>query len=465
MRKTTRLSRALLLESLEARAVFCVAGHDVLNFAQPALPDEARLFQPAQFQRSELRSTNGNKSHAIDLHRDAQIGDTHIGQRLRESSQHRRHFEFDLDMPPPEGEGRPFDSTPSQANSSPLADLFNQAREVGRPSLLLLNSFARPTAEIVSRIEVDSSNLSGSNFLSGNNLSGNNLSGSNLSGNSNGPINQLANGVAGSALLDRLPNAQSAGNAMPVIATSSAVAQDTLALLSQPILFGGTATFDFSASHGNNSEPYSSIDNQRFGEPQLSKARSSESDAIFDPSLTARGKEIDPLESVLSDLSADHGRPASQFVSNADLPSSRSDQGWREKQAAAPVDYLFADGGMIALTLNRDTSLRDLEEMTDEARNEGKAWIANVGIYRAFENAAVAATEYASLTNRTARSTESPANAEVSEVEGPLAGTDLRPSVGFAVALGVLTLGFRRFRKIVPLMYKGRNVAMPLKLE
>jgi hypothetical protein len=114
---------------------------------------------------------------------------------------------------------------------------------------------------------------------------------------------------------------------------------------------------------------------------------------------------------------------------------------------------------MIALALNRDITLSELEDISEDARSENKAWIANVGIFRAFENGAVAATEYSGLTNRVGRNTNSNStNAELAESEAEVANTQLHPLLAStSAALGAMVFGLRRMRKSSLLMFTTGN--------
>jgi len=109
----------------------------------------------------------------------------------------------------------------------------------------------------------------------------------------------------------------------------------------------------------------------------------------------------------------------------------------------------FADGGLIAIALNRDLAIHELGEIAGDDSSENKAWTANVGIFRAFENGALAATHYAGLSNRTARNADL-LEAEVSspDVEAEVSSTPMHPLLtSSSAALGVLLVGLRRFRK------------------
>ncbi len=50
------------------------------------------------------------------------------------------------------------------------------------------------------------------------------------------------------------------------------------------------------------------------------------------------------------------------------------------------------EGGMLGLMINRDRSQQDFSEVAEDIRSENMAWMANVGIIRALESGAVAAT-------------------------------------------------------------------------
>ncbi len=182
-------------------------------------------------------------------------------------------------------------------------------------------------------------------------------------------------------------------------------------------------------------------------------------DSIVDENLLERAAAVESLETLLSNLAENHRRKQSQAEFNVDKPLTRNDESWRTESSDAQVEMAFADGGMISLALNRDVALSELEDVSDVARSENRAWVANVGIFRAFEGGAVAATEYAGLTNRISKNAEARSStAELSEVEAEVANSQLHPLLASTSAIvGGLMLGLRRMRKATPLMHTLRR--------
>ena len=222
----------------------------------------------------------------------------------------------------------------------------------------------------------------------------------------------------------------------------------------------GTTVFDFSTRLGIAGERPSaaSIASQRVDEFQFTRPQAipSPSETLFDQAMAERSASVESLENLLSGLAENHRRSRvhNGFETNT---NSRNEQGWRPDANSAEV--AFAEGGMIALALNRDVALSELEDISEDARSENIAWIANVGVFRALEYGAVAATENAGVTNRAGRTEESSSTtAELAEVEGEVADSRLHPLLASSsAALGAVIFGLRRIRKSTTLMFTSRK--------
>ena len=222
-------------------------------------------------------------------------------------------------------------------------------------------------------------------------------------------------------------------------------------------LVSGSATFDLSEKTDGLVNPWA--DGFRFTRPIPVPSDAIADQAVAEQAVSEQSSVLESLEKLLPGLAENHLRNRTQNGFDANQPNARQEKNWRP-EAPASVEVAFADGGMIALALNRDIAMSELKELSDDARSENKAWIANVGIFRAFENGAVAATEYAGLTNRVTRNAASNALPEdESEVEGEVANSQLHPLLAStSAALGAVMLGLRRMRrKTVPLLFASRK--------
>ncbi len=122
------------------------------------------------------------------------------------------------------------------------------------------------------------------------------------------------------------------------------------------------------------------------------------------------------------------------------------------------------EGGMIALTLNREASVQDFNELSDDIRNENVAWMASLGIIRSFESGGLATTEISGLINRTV---QTPSHVDAStkratddlvELELERAPTRLQPLLASSsIALGAMLFGLRRVRKTVQLQFTSNR--------
>lgn len=430
MREKARLFRSLMVESLECRSVFSVDGLDVWQ----CIPDTSRLeldqIEPAQFQRSGQPMT----------------GDDHHSHR---AGSHRRNFDHEFDLPP-EGEGIAFDVARGlNANLSPrfptqLTPNQTSSTQSNDPHIVIAVNTLQTQAVFSQFNDVNLDNAADFQVDSGNRTA------SSSSGNSS--IGRVA------------PSPQNSATATPTISTGNSETQAHLTTLSQLSLSDGTTKFDFSsrlvdnlgANHQRTAA--TSFSGPRAGNFNFTKPHAFTTDSLINSDLVERTAGVATVGNLLSQLaeSQQHGR--TQY--DANLHFSKSEQAWRPEQNSVSEEVTFADGGMIALALNREMALIELEELSKDAHSEKKAWVANVGIYRAFENDAVAATEYTGMTTRVGRIGESRSTkVDLADGESEVASTQLRPLLASAsAAIGVVMFGLRRFRKSVPLlMYTSRK--------
>ena len=449
MREKAKLFRALLLEPLELRAVFSADGLVVWQCVQPSSDVEyAQLHLP----HTDHTLATGD----IVLSNDLQAG-IQAGHRSRGPSQHKHVFdiEFDMPLPPAEGEGRPHDDAArfnfNPLHANPPTRIPNVPSEPG--IVIVVDALPNPSVfspprEVIGgnipRIPADSGSLTNVTSRHTN-------------------TNFAENSSTSSMTINRVPTADTRNFTVgtPAVLTSISVTQANLAIQNPPAMSVGTATFDFSTRLGSNNFRSTAIDlsHQRTDEFHFTKPLSLSRDSVIDPALLERASGVASLESLLSDLAENHRRQRTQNGFDANQPDARSGQNWRPEHNAASVEIAFAEGGMIALALNRDIAFAELEDNSEVARQERRAWVANVGIYRAFENGAVAVTEHTGLTNRTSPKSESQSiQVDWPEVESEIASTPLHPLLAStSAALGLVIFGLRRIRKSVPLMYTSRK--------
>ena len=468
MSEKARQFRSLLLEPLECRSVFSADGIEVWHFSQSSLHFDVDRFQPAQYPRTEAASTdshvdsqwNRDLEHSSDFDgvkfsgRRSSHGSHGIG-----SSMNRGRFN-DAPLPPADGEGPSRDVPTAALDSKPKFD--------SKPVQI-------PTRSIDSIIVVVSPTLAGliqsrdsgpANPLSRPQLDSRGAAEVDSLPNSN-PTNSNPPGPSSFARVPTSPSSNpslSSHSQIPAALNSfaplsGATGQVNLASASSQVsssvasgLVSGTATFDFS-------EKTDGLAKRWGGDFRFTRPIPVPTVAIADQALGDQASSLESLEKLLPGLAENHLHNRTQNGFDANQPNARHENN-RRPETSASVEVAFADGGMIALALNRDIAMSDLEELSDDARSENKAWIANVGIFRAFENGAVAATEYAGLTNRVTRNAASSASPQgVSEVEGEVANSQLHPLLAStSAALGVVMFGLRRMRsKTAPLLFSSRK--------
>ncbi len=126
-----------------------------------------------------------------------------------------------------------------------------------------------------------------------------------------------------------------------------------------------------------------------------------ESRLMADVDACVVGREM--LEQLLADLTENHQRERTESTRMATEKSPPSLTRTIDSVAVDAVYELLGpvEGGMIALTLNREASVQDFNELSDDIRNENVAWMASLGIIRSFERGGLATTEISGLINRT----------------------------------------------------------------
>ena len=455
MREKARLFRALLLEPLECRTVFAAEGLDIWQCVHPSSGVEFNQSQSAQLLHTEHALATDGAVSSNAVHRGIQAG-----QRSRGTSQHGHVFdcEFDRPLPPAEGEGRLHADAP-RFNFNPPSHIPNQPS--GQPNGQPNGPRVLPNEPRVA-IAVDAV-PNPIVFSPPRDLSGDNIPRAQVElGGSNSGTSRLTT-ITGNNSIDQVPTSATPNSVSVtrVVSTSVSVAQANLVAQNFLAVSAGTTTFDFSAQPTIASENFTLLGsrNQRTGEYHFTKPPSLSADAIFDPTLLERATGVASLENLLSDLAENHRRNRTQNEFDTNQPNTRSEQNWRPEQNATSVAISFADGGMIALALNRDKAFAELEDMSEVGLGENRAWVSYVGIYRAFENGAVAATEYARLANRISSNTDlQSTKIDWSEVESEVANTQLHSLLAStSAALGLAMFGLRRLRKSVPLIYTIRK--------
>lgn len=457
MSEKARQFRSLLLEPLECRALFSIDGIEVWQFSRQSLNFDLDHFQPAQYRHDDFAIWSGylhgssvrNSEHAKDF----PDNDFVEKRSPRGHSMHRGRFDnWDAPLPPAESEGPSTESAfvPTQSKPNQHTPLQSKPTQF----IIFIDTVPSiPQSHDLTQASVPRSSVD--------------------SVNSNRTNNPPTSFDGGSVAFDRAPTAASQNSlaknstvrnlsdstnstAAPVNRASSTLAPQSFATSPS----SGTNTFDFSTlPRSFNEQPALTnsggqrSDDFRFTNPQTIP---SPSDHIFDQAMSEASASVESLESLLSGLAENHRRSRIQsgFDANA---SSRYEHDWRPNTTSAEV--AFAEGGMIALALNRDAALNELEDISDDARSENNAWIANVGIFRAFENGAVAATEYAGVTNRVGKNEgSSTPRSEMTEAESEVADSRLHPLLAStSAALGAVMFGLRRIRKSTPLMFTSRK--------
>jgi hypothetical protein len=462
--------RSLLLETLECRSLFSVDGLEFWQCSHASLSFDVDPSQPGQYPPAEAAKLDRDSSWAAKVERSNDFdGVKYYERRSRGSSafgssMHRGRFD-NAPLPPAESEGASiggpkdaFDTKPGldsrlSLDSRPGLDLrpILDSKSVQSPTqaidpgiILVINSVLTQSrdvgpASIPARTQVESRSAERIENLQA----------------SNSTSNNSVERVSPSFLQDSRFNSQGLISAVPISSTATQVAFSSGSSSALSAQASGVTTLDFSWNISSGSEQSPWGDDFRFTRPLPVPAPS---DALVDGALVEHAS-LESLENLLSGLAENHRRNRIQNGFDANQSNSRNEQNWRPETSTS-VEVTFADGGMIALALNRDLALSELEEILDDARSENKAWVANVGIFRAFENGAVAATEYAGLTNRTTRNGgSSSTEQELSGAEAEVANSHFHPLLAStSAALGVVMLGLRRMsRKSIPLLFTSRK--------
>ncbi|MDX1925887.1 MAG: hypothetical protein SFV81_05185 [Pirellulaceae bacterium] len=454
MREKARQFRSLLLEPLECRSVFSVDGLDVWQFTQVTIRFEFEPFQPAQYPRGEAASI-GITQHDDSPRRNYENNGNKSGRSSHGLPIHRGRFN-DLPLPPAESEGNFIEAPSAKLVQKPSLDVKpnSDAKPAHVPSqppitqVLIVVDTVQPSSPLPQIRDLTGSDRGDNRSIT------------------------IPNSISsGSGSFERAPRPQTPATlTSPVAAVNASVASNTAAQfnLASPnstvssAIAAHTSSIELSSPIANAAERVSTsglADDFRFSRPLPAP-----SEAIVEKAITERTASLELLENLLLGLAENHRRVRSEngFDENGfdvNQPNSRSAVTERPETSMG-LEIALADGGMIALALNRDIAMSELAEISEEARSENKAWIANVGIFRAFENGAVAATEYSGLTNRMPRNAGSnSAVRELADGETEVANSQFHPLLAStSAALGAMMLGLRRMRrKSVPWMFTTRK--------
>ena len=469
MSEKARQFRSLLLEPLECRSVFSADGLDVWQFSQSSLRFEFDQFQPAQYPHAEAESLGNDMRKGDNLGHKNDFGGVKYyqgrsphGSIKLGSSMNRDRFD-DVPLPPGESEDT---SARTPSTTSDTKTSLDSKIDL-KPNLDVTTVQPPPPSGAIRILILGSSATVG-------------LPQSHTTPLASGPTRTQFD-LPGTARVDSLPTGNSTANISPgrvqpslsqnptspfptALNSSTPLSSTTsqtnlLSANAVSTIASGTTTFDLSSQVSNGVEQADSLSKAWGDDFRFTRPIPAPSGAIVDQALVERASSLKSLENLLSGLAESHRRNRTQNGFDVNQPSS-SDDPSRRPESSTSVEVMFADGGMIALALNRDIAMSELEKLSEDARSENKAWIANVGIFRAFENGAVAATEYAGLNNRVTRNAVSSSSPqEVAEVEGEVANTRFHPLLAStSAALGVVMLGLRRMRrKNAPLLLTSRK--------
>ncbi len=453
MRQKMKAFRSLLLESLENRSLLAAVGFDdAWQFTQHDTRIELRY---VQVDRAQVGAIFVNVSPT-----------TQLQWKLRPAG---RPSAFDVENTfeiEPEGEPPAFihpprtsepgvvPVPPQHANPHPPekpTDPGSASKGPDRATLAVPN-LAHPTLSILQTIGSNGSRLT--NQTPPREIS--------LTGTSAGNIQPPYTPIVA-------PSINNSVNSQSNQAGSSSLANAV-----RDVFNSSQVTFDFSVSERGNDSFASVISNNatdatfRFSRSGLSQndGNSVKSDAanrILDQALAAQVAGKASLEGLLSDLAEDHYRSRSSQAFDANQPSSQFDSRRHTdfENNSDVAELAFAGGGLIALALNRDSGPMDLAQVAEDVHRENRTWVANVGVYREFENAAIAATDFVAtrFSGAISRSTRTAAFTEdTNRSQTEVGDAKVHPLLASSTAaLGVMLFSLRRVRKNVRLMYTKRG--------
>ncbi len=454
MREKTRLFRSLLLESLETRTVFAVDGFDGgSHLVTPNARIDITRYHNDGMQVSTIVITVAFLSR----------GDDFGGPWGGEVPPRFADFEDDHELIP-EGEGPGPDLAPRPDRPSrppnttdlnpPALSFTPVAPSTNFPTILLSS---KPTT--VPRIDSTppvASDAAPSTITPSHNLPGGSLASGSLANTA----------LANPSLTNR---AAPTLVAQPANSQSSLLAASTLSALGSEGFAKADVSFDLSTSIGNDLTRRLTPSHLRANDFRFTRNSQSIGDSILEPALVDRAIGAASLDKLLSDLANKHRQHKSGNDSEREH-SNRNEFAHRQHHQdsqSAEIDAAYAEGGLIAMTLNRDIAPTDLDALATNLHQENKAWVASVGVFRAFESSAMAVTEGARRNNGSSQTTQG-ANSLADRTEFNVAdmnAADLEASetrfnpflASSTVALGAVLFSLRRIRHSARLMYTTRQ--------
>ena len=476
MREKTRLFRSLLLESLETRTVFAGDSFDALPFDASPLGAQFSHFEVTHHYDSRVQTSTivvRAVSRPLDLDFAGQQGNGRPENGKPSKPQDFRDFhDHDQVILIPEGEGPDSHSRPNDLPGSSPGRFDPPSRpssgiNLDRPSATLnpnngVPNNSGPTATIPTTAISTTTPRPGT--LSLPNASDFRTGEPRTSEPSSSPTsNNLT-------LLG--------GRAAPAVTLQSAVSQSHVLAVTNLSSFGtqwfGTAdvAFDLSSRSGSELNNRLTESGLRDGEFKFTADSDGSRDTPLDPDLVDQAIGMASLDKLLSDLANKHRRRQAEEhtdreQANRSEPAGRS---YRQNSRMAELQAVNAEGGLIALALNRDVAPTDLDELAKSLHRENRAWVASVGVFRTFESGAVengevqsgamAATEIAVKSDRSKQTAQANQLADLaqganSDVED--SATRFHPLLASStVALGAMLFSLRRIRKTARLMYTKR---------
>ena len=462
MREKSRSFRSLLLESLESRTVFAAdAFYDMWQGEHRESRVEITLLQDG---RAQFGAIVIGPSHSIRTSEFTGAQATRNAWKVRLNDHYDDHALNDLS---PEGEALPL---PPQFNNQlgfkPSANRGDDIPTLGRPvNQLPVNQ--SPTGSRNGGLGSPGFDSPLTNVTPPSspqfNFNIEHSLGSSGSGNSstNTVIIVSTNNRDSSNPSNSQSNSQSTRSAAPsvtspVTSPSASVVDASTTWLNAHSMTPSQTTFDFSANELSSQSVATSSRNSsdptfRFSRPSVASV-----DRLFDPQLAEQAEGIASLETLLSDLAENHRQSRAQSH-DSNRPNSRFETQRKLAGEAAMGAIARTEGVFIALALNRDISHSNLADLADEVNRENKTWLANVGVYREFENAAIVATEFVAAPNPTPRGTLSNSKSDLTQAEAEVGDSQFHPLLASSTAvLGAMLFSLRRVRKNVRLMYTKR---------
>ena len=471
MREKTRSFRSLLLESLETRTVFAVDSFDALQFGASQFGTQFSHFEVTHYYNSKVQTSTlvvKAVSRSMDLDSDGHQGDGHQGAghqgagRSSKPQDYRDFHDHDQVILIPEGEGpgshsRPIDlpgsgpgrfDPPSRPTSGinldrPSSSLNpnNGGPNSGGPAATTPTTVISPTAPRTNTLSLPNA----SDFRTGE---------PRTSEPSSSPSSNNSTHLG--------------GRAAPAVTLQSAVSQNhALAVANLSSLgtdwFGNTdAAFHLSSRSGGELSNRLSESGLRDAEFRFTADADGSRDAALEPDLVDQAIGMASLDKLLSDLANKHRRHQAE-EHNVREQANRNDFSGRSRHQnfrLAELQAANAEGGLIALGLNREVTPTDLDKLAESLHREHRAWVASVGVFRAFEASAVATTEVALKDDRSIASGQPSEIASENQDSGTVVevnATRFNPLLASSTAaLGAMLFSLRRIRESARLMYTKR---------